>query len=323
MRPFLLAILSLAFSGCPNEDPCERFCAVVVQETQTWGVEMAVAVQPGMTASSAEVEVQITRPRYDYGLYGIAPESHHTPKDPPSIVNSEVKEGEKPYDEEIELMLHWSCPTLEKTGTVKVTVAEESATGKVKIDNLPPQPHLAVYPWDFRRGIECILMTADEKLAQEEATENREQSTDHDEDITETEETEHVYRGTRAFFIKKSAPEVKLSKVAVVHGKPDSYADIKVELLRNGVAVVAGDRSFDLEVEVKLPWVCAGITPPLKSGDTHIVISAAASSGVARLIMPPMQAQKLTCTVDANAYIDSYVIGNNAKTLEIDIPAAG
>ena len=266
---------------------------------------MDIEVRPEAKMTTADVEVVITRP-LSYG------------KERP------VGEWEDPYEEEVTLKLHWSCPTLEKSGEVEVTVAAESAEGEVKISDLPPQPLLTVYPWEFKRGLECILMTEDEKIAQEEEAKAKQGNSssagrDEDEETTDEEERDE-YRGKRSFFIKKPAPEVKLSKIAVVAGDPDSYADIKVELLRNKVAVVAGDRSFDLEVEVKLPWRCEGVTPPLKSGDTHIVIPAGAGNGEARLIMPAQRAVKLTCTVDANAYIDSFIIGRNAETLEFDIP---
>ena len=326
MRTFLFAALLLPLSGCPDPE-CERNCPATYE--RTWGVQMAIDVQPGVKASGAEVEVTITRPRYDDSYYTSPAEtSRHV------VNNTEVEEGDEPYDEEIELKLHWSCPTLEKSGQLTVTIKEESATSTVKIGDLPPQPHLTVYPWEFKRGLECILMTEDEKIAQEEEEEAKQnkKSSDKDdediddEDIDDEEEAEDKYRGERAFFIKKPAPEVKLSQVAMVAGTPDSYADIKVELLRNDVAVVAGDRSFDWEVEVKLPWTCENkdISPPLsfKSGDTHIVIPAGASSGEARLIMPVQQSVRLICVFDAQAYIDSYPIGNNVNSLEFKIPAA-
>ena len=319
MRTFLLTALLLPLSGCPDPE-CESNCPATYD--RTWGVQMAIDVQPGAKASSAEVEVTITRPGYDDSYYTSPPETSQR-----VVTNTEVEEGDEPYDEEIELQLHWSCPTLEKSGQIKVTIEEGSATSKVKIDGLPPQPHLMVYPWEFKRGLECILMTEDEKIAQEEEEEAKQnkKSSDDDEDIDDEEEAEDKYRGERAFFIKKPAPEVKLSQVAVVAGAPDSYADIKVELLRNDAAVVAGDRSFDLEVEVKLPWTCEGKSvPPFirKSGDTHIVIPAGASSGEARLIMPVQQSVRLNCVFDAQAHIDSYLIGNNVNSLEFKIPAA-
>lgn len=322
MRAFLFLVLFLSLSGCPTGPVCEYNCGA--NREKTWGVQMDIEVKPGAKASSAEVEVTITRPGYDdTSSYDASPGTmtDHTPR---AVTDRAVKKGEFPYDEEVALKLHWSCPTLEKSGEVEVTIKEESATSKIKIDDLPPQPLLVVYPWEFKRGLECILITEDEKIAQEkeEKAKQDDTSSDDDEDVADDEdEVIDKYEGERAFFIKKPAPEVKLSEVALVAGNPDSYADIKVELLRNDVAVVAGDRSYDLEVEVKLPWTCEGTTPAPKPGDTHIVIPAGASSAEARLIMPAKQAKKLTCAIDANALIDNFIIGNNAKTLELDIPA--
>ena len=321
MKSILAVCLFLPLSGCPyTDDPCfydSRDCGAV--GVRTYGVQMGIEVQPGAKMTTANVDVTITRPHSH---------SHRVPTtkgaSPAYEKERPVEEWDDPYKEEVTLKLHWSCPTLEKSGEVEVTVAAESAEGEVKISDLPPQPLLTVYPWEFKRGLECILMTEDEKTAQEEEAKAQQDSSssdgsDGDEESTDEEERDE-YRGKRAFFIKKPAPEVKLSQIAVVAGDPDSYADIKVELLRNKLAVVAGDRSFDLEVEVKLPWSCKGVTPPLKSGDTHIVIPAGASSGNARLIMPAQRAVKLTCAVDAHAYIDSFLIGRNADTLEFDIP---
>ena len=326
MRTFLLAMFCLTLSGCPSDPVCEFNCSAIKEKT--WGVKMSIDVQPGARATSADVEVTITRPSYDdtSSYDGIPPDTDHIPRRR-VVTKRKISEGEWPYDEEIVLKLHWSCPTLEKSGKVEITIAKEAATGKVKIDNLPPQPLLVVYPWEFKRGLECILMTEDEKFAQEEAEEAKQDKTPSDKDEEETDDEEKLdkYRGEQAFFIKKPAPEVKLSEVAVVPGSPDSYADIKVELLRNDAAVVAGDRSFELEVEVKLPWQCEGqgIASPLRSGDAHLVIPAGESSAAARLIMPPQHSVPLACTLDARALIDSYIIGNNSKTLEIRIPNAG
>ena len=320
MRTILALVFFLLFSGCPysSEPVCFGDCPVIY--LRTYGVKMDIKkVQPGVKNTTAEVEVVINRPiisRVDSG------KSHS----PSYQEQRPVKKGEEPYDQEITLKLHWSCPTLEKSDEVEVTIAAESEKGEVKINNLPPQPLLTVYPWEFKRGLECVLMTEDEKIAQEEAKKKQDNTSsddsDGDEEATDNDEVRVVYRGKRAFFIKKSAPDVKLSQLAMVAGDPDSYLDIKVELLRNEVAVVAGDRSFDLEVEVKLPWSCkgAGVTPSLKSGDTHIIIPAGTSSGEARLIMPAQRAEELKCSIDASAYIDSFIIGRNAKTLEFSIP---
>ena len=321
MRAILLAMLCLTLSGC--HVPCDFNCGA--SEEKTWGVQIDVDVQPDARATSADVEVTITRPSYVDTYHSSPPDEA---KRRAVVTNRKVSEDELPYYKEVVLKLHWSCPTLEKSGEVEITIAEEAATGKVKIDNLPPQPLLVVYPWEFKRGLECILMTEDEKFAQEEEAEEAKQGktpSDKDEEETDDEEKLGKYRGEQVFFIKKPAPEVKLSEVAVVAGSPDSYADIKVELLRNDAAVVAGDRSFELEVEVKLPWQCEGqgITSPLRSGDAHLVIPAGASSAAARLIMPPQHSAPLACTLDAQALIDSYIIGNNSKTLEIRIPNAG
>ena len=326
MRTVLLAALLLPLSGCPTNPVCEFNCQATT--VRTWGVQMAIDVQPGAKASSADVEVTITRPRYD--------DKYYTSPPAPSrrvVTSTEVEEGEKPYDEEIELQLHWSCPTWEKSGQIKVTIAAEAATSKVKIDDLPPQPHLTVYPWEFKRGLECIVMTEERKdrarrrgrsTAQPQIPPPTMRCPTQTRWIAAEEESQDKYRGERAFFIKKPAPEVKLSQVAVVAGTPDSYADIKVELLRDKAVVVAGDRSFDLGVEVKLPWRCEGqgIAAPLKSSDTHIVIPAGASSGEARLILPAQQSVKLDCILDAQAYIDSYLVGNSAASLELRIIAA-
>ncbi len=335
MRLILAVSLFLSLSSCP--DSCDHdysdHCSVTAG-VRTYGVHMNIEVQPGAKTTTADVEVVITRPHYGLSDDAVAQSSGHghgalppaddSPRSPDHKQEHPVREWEDPYEEEVKFKLHWSCPTLEKSGEVEVTVAAESATGKVEISDLPPQPQLTVYPWEFKRGLECILITEDEKTAQEREEQAKQgapssDDSDEDEEISD-EEMRTEYRGERAFFIKKPAPEVKLSQIAVVAGNPDSYADVKVELLRNEAAVVAGDRSFDLDVEVKLPWLCEGVTPPLKSGDTHIVIPAGAGSGEARLIMPAQQAVKLTCAVDANAYIDSFIIGRNAKTLEFDIP---
>lgn len=322
MRTILALAFFLLFSGCPyGYDPCFDCPAIYLR---TYGVKMDVKVQPGNKKTTAEVEVTINRPVISHSRRVNSGQS----KSPSYEEKRPVKEGEYSYDEEITLDLHWSCPTLEKSGEVKVIVPEESAKGQAKIDNLPPQPLLTIYPWEFKRGVECILMTEDEKIAQEEAkkAQGNESSDDRDGDDETTDDDDKevhvVYRGERAFFIKKSAPDVKLSQIAMVAGDPDSYLDLKVELLRNEVAVVAGDRSFDLEVEVKLPWSCegAGVGQPIKSGDTHIVIPAGMGSGDARLIMPAQRSEKLKCSVDASAYIDSFIIGRNAKTLEFSIP---
>lgn len=319
MKTTLAVCLFLPLSGCPNTDPLcyGNNCDAV--DVRTYGVQMDIEVQPGAKMTTAEVKAVITRPQsHRYQVLAAQPQDSTYERERP------VDEWDDPYEEEVTLKLYWSCPTLEKSGEVEVTVPAESAEGEVEISNLPPQPQLTVYPWEFKRGLECLLMTEDEKTAQEEeakAKQDNSASNNRDEDEESTDEDERdEYRGKRAFFIKKPAPEVKLSQIEVVAGNPDSYANIKVELLRNEVAVVAGDRSFDLEVEVKLPWECKGVTPTPKSGDTHIVIPAGAGSGNAMLIMPAQRAVKLTCTVNANAYIDSFLIGRNAKTLKFDIP---
>ena len=314
----ILTSLFLIFSGCPHVDPC-YYGQCPVTYPRTYGVNMdIVEVQPGAKKTTATVKVVINRPLGYRHRASFSDMPSDTKKSSTNSGERPVEEGEEPYDEEIKLQLHWSCPTLEKSDKVEVIVAEESAEGKVEISNLPPQPLLTIYPWEFKRGLECVLMTEDEKIAQEQTASDA-SSEDSDEE-TADEESRDKYRGKRAFFIKKSAPEIKLSKVAMVAGNPDSYIDLKVELLRNEVAVVAGDRSFDLEVEVKLPWSCEGVTPRLTSGDTHIVIPAGASSGEARLIMPAQREVKLTCTIEAKAYIDSFIIGMSAGGLEFAIP---
>ena len=318
MKPILAICLFLLF-GCPGYDPCfGDDCGVL--RLRTYGVDMNVTVQPGMKKTTATVVATINRPISHYHNRRVSVE--HSP----STTNERpVKEGEDAYEEEITLKLHWSCPTLEKSGEVEVVIAEDSAKGEVKISDLPPQPPLTVYPWEFKRGLECVIMTEDEKTSQEEELEEKQDnssSDDSDEDESDDEEDKDEYRGQRAFFIKQSAPDVKVSQIAVVAGKPNSYIDIKVELVRDKVAVVAGDRSFDLEVEVKLPWKRegVGVTERLRSGDTHIVIPAGASSGEARLIMPAQREVKLTCEVEGEAYIDSFIIGNSSETLEFKIP---
>ena len=319
MKP-ILAICLFLLSGCPGYNPCYGDgCGV--RHLRTYGVAMTVTVQPGVKKTTAEVVATINRPVSHYNRRV----SDHSPS---TTGERPVKQGEDAYEEEITLKLHWSCPTLEKSGEVDVVIAEDSAKGEVKISNLPPQPPLTVYPWEFKRGLECVIMTEDEKTAQEEELERKQDNSSSDdsddEETTDEEDAEDKdeYRGQRAFFIKKSAPEVKVSQTTVVAGNPNSYIDIKVELLRDEVAVVAGDRSFDLEVEVKLPWECkgTGVTEELKSGDTHIIIPAGASSEEARLIMPAQRAVKLTCEVEANAYIDSFIIGNSSEPLEFKIP---
>lgn len=319
MKTTLAVCLFLSLSGCPNtDDPCfydSRDCDAVY--VRAYGVKMDIKVQPGAKMTAAEVDVVITRPHsHRYSVLAAQPQGSTYESERP------VEEWDDPYEEEVTLKLHWSCPTLEKSGEVEVTIPAKSAEGKVEISDLPPQPQLTVYPWEFKRGLECLLMTEDEKTAQEEeakAKQDNSASDNRDEDEkTSDEEKRDEYRGKRAFFIKKPLPEVKLSQIEVVAGNPDSYINIKVELLRNEVAVVAGDRSFDLEVEVKLPWSCTGVSP--QSGDTHIVIPAGAGSGNAMLIMPAQQAVKLTCTVAANAYIDSFIIGKSNEPLRFDIP---
>ena len=317
MKTILALGLFLLSIGCPYTDPCFGDDCDVIYTSKTYGLDMKVTVQPGAQKTTAEVDVEINRPTVSYRGRRSTTEkrvSDHSPS-PSTKGKRPVKEGEDAYEEEVTLKLHWSCPTLDKSGEVDVVVAENSATGKVKISDLPPHPPLTVYPWEFKRGLECILMTEDEKIAQEEQADN---SADDDDKNDEETKEQVAYRGEQAFFIKQSAPNVKLSKIQVVAGSPDSYADIKVELLRNEVAVVAGDRSFDLEVEVKLPWSCSGVsTPPI---DPHIIIPVEASSGQARLIMPAQQEVKLECEVDAKAHIDSYIIGRSDKELKFDIP---
>lgn len=302
MKPILaVCLFFLLFNGCP--DPCGYYgCGGYVK---TYGVGMDIKVQAESKTTTADVEVVVTHVSYN---------------------NKErtVKRGEYPYDEEIKLKLHWFCPTEDKSGEVEVTVAEMSATGKVKISGLPRPPLLTIYPWEFKRGIECVLMTEDEKIAQDEEKAKQNNSPDDSsdkDDETSYEEKFENYRGKQMFFIKNSAPDIKLNSIKIVAGNPDSYVDIEVELLRSENAVVAGDRSFDLEVEVKLPWSCEGVTPLPKSDKAHIIIPAGASNGTARLIMPPAkQTAKLKCAVDANAYIDGFIIGKNSKTLEFGIP---
>lgn len=325
----MLAVCLFLLSGCPDSHP---YCFGTYEEChglylRTYGVKIDVKkLQPGSKKTTAEVEVVINRPVISRVSAAKKGSTDHSPTSSSYEEQRPVKEGEEPYDEEITLKLHWSCPTLEKSGEVDVIIAAESEKGEVKISDLPPQPLLTVYPWEFKRGLECILMTEDEKISQEQEAKAQQEdasSADSDEETTDDDkEVRVVYRGKRAFFIKKSAPDVKLSRIAMVAGEPDSYVDIKVELLRNEVAVVAGDRSFDLDIEVKLPWTCegVGITPSLKSGDTHIVILAGTSSGEARLIMPAQREVKLKCSVDASAYIDSFIIGRNSETLEFNIP---
>ena len=314
MLLLLLWLLSLVLGGCPfgNGGP-------IREEGRSWGVQLAVDVKPGAEASSAEVEVTVTRPSYqDRSTYYEVYSSSPPPETSRVLGDREVKKGEHPYDNKITIELHWSCPKLRKSGKVDVKIAKKSAKGTVKIAGMPPQPHLAIYPWEFKRGLECIIMTADEKLAQEEAK-------DPNEDIDYDEEIADSYRGERAFFIKKHPPQVQVSNIKVQAGSPDSYADIKVELLRNKAAVMVGDRSFDMEVEVKLPWICEGqnLAEAFKSGNTHIVIPTGASSGEARLILPAKQEViKLTCALSASAYIDSYLIGNSSEALEVKIPPA-
>ena len=246
MRTFLLTALLLPLSGCPDPE-CESNCPATYD--RTWGVQMAIDVQPGAKASSAEVEVTITRPGYDDSYYTSPPETSQR-----VVTNTEVEEGDEPYDEEIELQLHWSCPTLEKSGQIKVTIEEGSATSKVKIDGLPPQPHLMVYPWEFKRGLECILMTEDEKIAQEEEEEAKQKTKNPPTTMRiltmrKKQRTSIAANGPSSS--KNLRQRLSLAKSQWWPGAPDSYADIKVELLRNDAAVVAGDRSFDLEVEVQ------------------------------------------------------------------------
>lgn len=195
---------------------------------------------------------------------------------------------------------------------------------EVKITDLPPQPALAVYRWESKRGFACTIMTEDEKIAQEEERQEQEGNNQNEDDEVSEEEGRDLYRGEHKFFIKKNPPQVKLTLPTdgLQVGSPDSYAVIKVELLRDDALVVAGDRSYDMDVEVKLPWKCKSDTNlEFKSGDTHTIIPAAAGSAEARLILPAQQAATLECELKANAYIDSYLIGNTVKHLEFRIDA--
>lgn len=289
---------------------------------------MNVNVHPAAKASQADIEVTITRPSYgEYANTSPGPINEPIVKRR-AIKNRAVEEGEKPYDEEVEVKLFWSCPTVNKKGDLTVKIEKETATSKVKITDLPPQPALAVYRWESKRGFACTIMTEDEKIAQEEAKREEEGNNQDEEDESNEEDERDLYRGELAFFIKKNPPQVKLTLPTngLQLGSPDSYADIRVELMRDDALVVAGDRSYDMDVEVKLPWECKRDTGvPIKSsdtqGDTHIIIPAAAGSAEARLILPEQQAATLECELKADAYIDSYLIGNAAKHLEFRIDA--
>ena len=324
LRITLLTILCSLLSGCPPVEP-ECYSNCPVSGPRTWGVEMKVDVHPAAKASQADIEVTITRPSYSEHVHTSPPtEVNHISKR--AIQDRAVEEGEAPYDEEVELELFWSCLTVGKEGKLKVKIEQESATSKVKITDLPSQPTLAVYRWESKRGFECVVMTADEKIAQEE--EQREQegnnNNEPEEEETSEEDGRDVYRGEHKFFIKKEPPQLQLTLPTdrLQVGSPDSYADIKVELLRDDALVVAGDRSYDMDVEVKLPWSCSiDSSTQIDSGDTHIIIPAGASSAEARLILPAQQTATLECEINAAAYIDSHLIGNASKSLAFRIAA--
>ena len=325
LRIPLLTILCLLLSGCPVEPECYSNCPV--SGPRTWGVDMNVNVHPAAKASQAEIEVTITRPRYGEHVHTSPPPIEKNPTARRAIKDRAVEEGEAPYDEEVELKLFWSCPTVDKEGNLTVKIEKEAAKSKVKITDLPPQPKLAVYRWESKRGFECVIMTEDEKLAQEEEQREREGNNDNEPEEEASEEDERdVYRGERKFFIKKEPPQLQFSLPTdgLQVGSPDSYADIKVELRRDDALVVAGDRSYDMDVEVKLPWRCSG-DPDIQidnKDDTHIIIPAGTGSAEARLILPPQQPiVTLECELRASAYIDSYLIGNVAKNLEFRIDA--
>lgn len=328
MKYILLFLLLPILTACPCQDcgPSEPI------EGNPWHVKMQVNAHAGDTASSADVNVSITN--YSHRSHESLVWNEETEEWEGESEVASLKEGDAPFDEEVKLTINWSCMVAgeEKKGKTEVNIGKKTAEGKAKITGLPASPPLAVYPWEAIRTIKCEVKVdegyeededgeEDGDGEEDEDGENREGDTDNENSEDSTEHSNNHYSGEKTFFIKKKPPELKFEFVKLEYGYPDSFADIKVKLVRDGALVKAGDRSYDMIVEARIPWSCKDINSDAKhSGDASIIIGAGAGMEEARIIFPDLNQESIfDCIIEASVYIDGYLIGSSVDDIEFEI----
>lgn len=320
MKYILLFLLSPLFTACPCQDCVDPEPI----EYNLWQVNMQVSVQAGKDASSADVNVNIAK--YSHKNHESLVWNEETKEWEGRSEFATLKKGDTPFDEEVKLTLNWSCMVAgeEKKGKTEVNIGKETAEGKAKITELPPTPPFGVYPWEALRNIKCEV-EVDEGYDHDEYSDDEKNGEDDEDNADSEDDTEHGnnnYSGKKTFLIKKKPPQLELEITNLVSGYPDSFADIKVKLVRDGALVKAGDRGYDMMVEVSLPWSCEDVNSDAKpSGNASIIIEAGASTETARVIFPNLNQDSIfDCVItEAEAYIDGYLINSSIEDLKFEI----